>query len=188
MHIVLRMFFRTIYWSFRSRLGAPLDVHGTSRIILRTRLGDLDTFGHMNNGAYPLLTDIGRVDLTLRSGMFQALARQGWFPVVAGATITYRRPIRPLERFVLETRIAGYDERATYIRHRFVVGDQVHAESWVKMRVLRRVGGTVSTAELARAVDIDTSSLALPAWVARWSDDSRLSVPRELSGRDGPGR
>ena len=173
------MIFRTVYWLLRSRLsGARLGIHDVGRIRMRAQFTDIDTLGHINNGMYLSLMDIGRVDLMIRAGAWSTIMKLGIYPVVGSATMTYRRSIEFLTKFTLETRIAGYDERAVYIEQRFVVGDEIYAQGFVKGRFLRKKGGPVPMAELLDLFGVDASERRLPEWIERWSDDVRLPSTR----------
>jgi YbgC/YbaW family acyl-CoA thioester hydrolase len=151
---------------------------------MRAQLTDIDTLRHINNGNYLSLMDIGRYDLITRAGLERELRRRGWYPVVASSTITYRRSVEFLQKFTLETRIAGYDERAIYIQQRFVVGGEIFAEGLVKGRFLSRKGGTVPIGELAEAFGVDVMERPLPEWVERWSADVRLPSARTPAPSD----
>ena len=45
----------------------------------------------MNNGRYLTLMDLGRADLVIRSGLWRAVLRHGWAPVVSAVKIRFRR-------------------------------------------------------------------------------------------------
>lgn len=178
------MIFRTIYWILRSRRSSKLGVHDVGRIRLRAWLTDIDTLGHINNGNYLGLMDLGRVDLMIRAGAWDRLTKLGIYPVVASSTMTYRKSIKHLQAFVLETRIAGYDERAVYIEQQFVVDGEVWARGLVKGRFLKRSGGTVSTGELSEALGVDVTERVLPTWVERWAADVALPSTRSDAPAD----
>jgi hypothetical protein len=48
--------------------------------------------------------DLGRTDLMLRTGLWRAVLRHGWVPVVNAGTIRFRRELRLFRPFRLETR------------------------------------------------------------------------------------
>ena len=65
--------------------------------------------------------------------------------------------MQPWQRYTLETKIIGYDAKAVYVEQRFVVGRELYAVGFVRGRFLSRRGGTVSVAELARAIGVDVT-------------------------------
>lgn len=180
------MIFRTIVWFLRSRRSPKLSMADVGRIRMRVLPTDIDTLGHVNNGMYLSLMDIGRVDLMLRAGAWQKLATLGWYPVVASATITYRRSLELWQRFTLETRLIGVDAKATYIEQRFTVDGEIFAAAFVKARFLKKTGGTVSVAELSDALGYDPSAHDLPEWLRRWSTDVALPPSRATAPSQWP--
>ncbi|TQL40384.1 acyl-CoA thioesterase FadM [Homoserinimonas aerilata] len=166
--LAVNMFLRTFLIWLKSRRGARLGVHDVGRVAMRVMPNDLDTLGHVNNGVYFSLMDLGRFDLLHRSGAWAQMMKHGIYPVVANETMTFRKSLQPWQRYTLESRIDGYDEKAVYIRQRFVVDGEIYAEGFVRGRFLKRSGGTVSLGELADVLGVDISGLRPPEWVADW--------------------
>jgi acyl-CoA thioesterase FadM len=159
-------------------------VHDVGRLTMRVLPNDLDVLRHVNNGVYFSLMDLGRLDLLVRSGVWATFQRLGYYPVVASETVTFRRSLQPWQRYELQTRIVGYDERAVFIEHRFVVAGEIYATAHIRGRFLKRTGGTVSMAELASAVGVDTSALPVPRWLAEWAAAGALPASRESHASD----
>lgn len=180
------MFFRILLLWLRRNRGPKLGVHDIGRLELRVLPTDLDLLGHLNNGVYLSLMDLGRQDLMQRSGVLSAIVAAGFYPVVASETISFRKSLQPWQRFQLETRIAGYDEKAVFIEQRFVVGGEIFAKGFVRARFLRKSGGTVTVAEIASVAGVDVAEVPLPDWLGRWAEDvavpsTRASAPSEWS-------
>ena len=106
------------------RLAVP---DGTSVLTMRVWPNDLDFNAHMNNGRYLTLMDLGRVDLLLRAGLGRTILAKRWTAVLTGATIRYRRSLKPFQRFRLETSIAGWTEHAVFIEQRFIIASGAQA-------------------------------------------------------------
>lgn len=153
-------------------------MHDVGRIGFRVLPTDLDVLGHMNNGVYLSIMDLGRMDLMQRSGVLPRLTKAGFYPVMADETISFRRSLRPWQRFTIETRIVGYDEKAVYVEQRAVVGGEIYARATMRSRFVRKTGGTVSMAELASVAGIDITDSPLQEWVARWAADVALPPAR----------
>lgn len=49
------------------------------------------------------------------------------YPVAANVTMSYRKSLQAWQRFVLETKIVGYDDKSVVVEQRFVVGGGCHA-------------------------------------------------------------
>ena len=86
----------------------------------RVSTHELDTSLHLNNGRYWSIADLGRTDLILRSGLWRAVLRHRWTPVVGAALMRFRRELRPFQGFRLETRIVTWDRTWIVIEQRFV--------------------------------------------------------------------
>lgn len=130
-----------------------LQPHDTCVTHWRVLPGDIDLFLHMNNARYQTLMDLGRVDFLLRCGLFAGVLRERWIAPVGQATLTYRKPLKPFERFELHTRLVHWDERWFYFRQDFMrVGDASRpvATGFVKTLFVGR-GGAVGTPAVIRA-------------------------------------
>ena len=90
----VNLVFRLLWLRLTAGRRSPLGMFDISRPRMRARLSDLDQIGHVNNGVYFSMMDLGRVDLLWRSGFWQKPTKAGWYPVVASQTITYRKPLR----------------------------------------------------------------------------------------------
>lgn len=131
--------------------------------------GDLDFFAHMNNGRYLSLMDSGRWDIVARLGLIGHMRRQRWITVLGGASIRFRRPMRPFQRFELRSRILGWDEKWFYISQRFEADGKVYADAAVR-GLFRAPGESVPSAEVLRLVGHKGPSPALPRDVRAWAD------------------
>jgi len=160
----------------RPRIGA-WDVARTSFRVVPT---DLDLLGHVNNGKYLTLMDVARIDLLMRAGVWDELRRRGWYPVVAGQTITYRRSLRLGQRFDVYSRAVGIDDRWVYVEQTFCVGRDVYARAVVRSRFLKRSGGSVERAELEELVGPAPDARELPVWVREWTGASRIPADYEV--------
>ena len=172
------MFFRTVLLWIKSHWGPRYHVHDVGRLALRVLPTDLDINNHVNNGVYFSLMDLGRFDLLHRSGAWATIMKNNFYPVVASETITFRKSLNPWQRYVLETKIVGYDAKAVYLQQRFVVDGEVYAEGFIRGRFLKKSGGTVSLDELAQTLDVDVAEVSLPVWLAEWAEDVALPPTR----------
>lgn len=157
----------------RSRLRSRLDLWDVAITPFRVLPTDLDVLRHMNNGVYLSLLDIARLDLMMRSGMWDRLKSRGWYPVVVSETISFRRSLELWQRFEVETRMLGFDERALYLEQRFVVSGEVYARAYIKARILKR-GGIVPMDELKSVAGEGPEVSRIPEWVLQWGRDAQL--------------
>jgi acyl-CoA thioesterase FadM len=149
-----------------------------SRIRLTTLPTDIDILRHMNNGRYLSLFDLGRWDLLVRTGIWDAMSSHGWYAVVSSETITFRKSLQLWQRFVIESRMLGHDDRAVYMEHRAVVDGEVYARAIVRARLLKKSGGTLSHEELFAAVGRPEGVPDVEPWVHEWAAASALPSTR----------
>lgn len=174
----MKYFWRLLRVWMQARLAPQRNVRDVSRIRLRVQPVDLDTNLHMNNGTYLTLQDLGRFDWMLRTGVWKTIRALGWAPVVSRQTITYRKSLAPRDRFELNTRYLGMDDRNFYLEHRFVCNGEIYAQSYVIGRFVHVKGGAVSHEEaLASAPEVGYTA-NVPDWVREWAAASRLPSTR----------
>ena len=74
----------------------------------------------MNNGRYWTLMDHGRADIMIRSGLWRAILKRGWVPVVSAGQIRFRREMKLFQPFTLETRILTWSDGHVVMEHRLL--------------------------------------------------------------------
>ena len=172
------MFFRTLIHAILSKYGRRLGHYDVARTPFRVLPTDLDLLKHMNNGVNLSIADLGRFDLLTRSGVWELFKAQGWYPVVVSETITFRRSLMLWQRFRVESRVLGFDERAVYVEQRFVSHGEIYSRAFIKARILRKAGGIVPITELLDALGSVPEQVVVPEWVQRWSADAVLPPAR----------
>ena len=163
---------------FRSKGRPRLDLAAVSRIGFRVWPTDIDLLMHMNNGRYLSYMDLGRVDLTERTGLSRVLESHGIHAVVGAQTITYRKSLQLFQRFTIESRLIGTDERAFYVEQRFVVRGEVYARAIVRGRLISKTTGTMKVAELKDVTGHDWASWKVSPEIAAWAEQFKLPATR----------
>lgn len=180
---LVNVWWRTLLTILRARVmlrrRGPVPASSVGRLRLRTLPTDIDLLGHMNNGRYASLFDLGRFDLLVRTGLWDEMNRRGWYGVVAAESVTFRKSLNLWQSFVVETRLVGHDERSVYLMHRAVVDGEVYAEMILRNRFLRRSGGIVTNEELFAALHRPGDDRPLPEWVRVWAEGSRLPSTKD---------
>ncbi|MDQ0577560.1 acyl-CoA thioesterase [Agromyces albus] len=177
------MFFRTLlHVLFLSRRKHDLGHYEIARTNFITLPTDLDINRHMNNGVYFSIMDVARFDMLVRNGVWRIMREKGWYPVVASETITFRKSLNLWQRFTIESRILGFDEKAVYVEQRFVRPGadgvpEVFAQGFIRGRFLRKSGGIVPVPELIEAFGT-VEGEGLPEWIERWGADVALPATR----------
>lgn len=169
MNLLFRMLRVLVCARWRSRTS-PLDETSVTFHVWPT---DLDPLLHMNNGRYLTLMDLGRADAIIRNGLRRALSAHGWYPVVASEAIRFRESLNPFTRYELRTRLLGWDERSFYYQQVFYATGRDSATALVRIRILRKSGGTVAAPEVAAAILPGIEPPALPDYVREWQESER---------------
>ncbi|MBV0893842.1 acyl-CoA thioesterase [Microbacterium sp. NC79] len=163
----------------RVRREGLVEPRAVTRIRLTTLPTDIDILRHMNNGRYLSLFDLGRWDLLVRTGMADVMKKQNWYAVVSAETVTFRKSLELWQRFTVESRLLGHDDRAIYMEHRAVVKGEIYASVIVRARMLKRGGGTVPHDELFAAVGKPEMIPDIADWVHEWAVASALPSTRQ---------
>ena len=121
---------RTLPVAIRARRHAGSTT--VSRLARRVEPGQVDVNLHMNQAAYAQVMELGRVDWMFRSGAWARWRADGVKPIVVEQHITYRRELKPLAAYVVESRLVGVDGRLARFAHHLRVEDRVHALGQVK--------------------------------------------------------
>ena len=165
MNLVLRM----IRVLFMARRRPSIGALEETTLTFRVWPTDVDILMHMNNGRYLTLMDLGRADSIIRSGVHGRLRERGWYTVVASETIRFRESLGLFEKFELRTRLLGWDDKSFFLRQLFLVRGRVVSIGVVRVRFLRKSGGTLPAAEVAAAVVPGIQSPDLPDYVTDWA-------------------
>ena len=152
-------------------VSSPFEVVVSRFRVLPT---DLDVNGHLNNGRYLSISDIARLDLLQAAGLWRQLRRRGWYPVVASSTVSFRKSLKPWQRFDIESRFLGVVGHDVYLEQRFVVRGEIYAQLFVRGRFLKDAVGHVPTDELLALLGEIPPTVRVPEWLRDWTEDVTL--------------
>jgi len=169
-------YFRVARILARAALKPRMGLDDTSELTLRVRLSDIDTYPEMNNGRFWTIMDLGRYDLAFRMGLMQMARRNGWYFVVAGGSIRYRRRLPPLARFVLRTELVGHDGRWFYFVQEFVHRGRIAAQAVVRAG-LRTKSAAIPSTTILEAFGRSDWAPPLPEWVQAWMASEETRPP-----------
>jgi len=164
----MNLWFRLIWLVLTVRLRKPATIFDTTTISLYVLPNDVDFNGHINNGRYLTLADLGRIDYMLRTGSAKIAIAKRAFPVVGDAMAKFRKELKPFERYELQTRLLGWDEKWTFVEHRFVSRGRV-AGIVVIRGLFRSAAGIVKPAEFLEGLELQAQSPTLPQWLLDWN-------------------
>lgn len=137
------------------------------RTPMRAWLSDIDINRHVNNGRYLTLMDFARLDHSIRTGMLSAMVKRKWWPIMGGATVNFRREIKPLMTFDLTTKLLAYDDKWLYGEHRFEKDGVVHATAFARA-VIKKGRQTIPPAELMQVMGYSGPPLQAPQSLQQW--------------------
>ena len=166
-----------------ARWRPACELIGPCETTLRVLPNNLDIFGHVNNGVYLTLMDLARTDMMLRAGVLARIFRNGWYPIVASESIRFRRSLKLGQRFSINTRVLGWNEKSVYLLQTFSRSHDhaTVAEALVEARFLSRRGGQVTPTEMLTFLNLAdryADQAALPAWVDQWHESVNTDVGR----------
>lgn len=169
MHLLLR----TLIHLFRSGRRSKLSLWEVSSWPSRAWPWDVDVALHINNGMYFSLMDLGRFDLMKRSGAWQSMRKLKWSPVVNAETIAFRKSVKLWQRFTIESRIVGLDEKAIYFEQRMVVRGEIYARAYIATRLIS-ASGPVSNERIIEEFGTPPADLQVPEWIHSWRESNGL--------------
>lgn len=164
----MNLWFRLFLMLLRRPWRKPVAPLVTTVVRMRVWPLDLDLNRHVTNGRYFTLADIGRMDYVLRSGAFRVALRHKAVPIVGDTWGKFRRELRLFEAFEVHTRMLGWDDKWSFMEHRFIKQGRVVGVVVIR-GVFRAQAGTLSPAEFARDLGLAEQSPELPNWLAAWS-------------------
>ena len=164
----MKLFFRLIWLVLSQRWRTRCSIMGPVDTTLRVYPNDLDVFTHVNNGVYLTYADLGRTDLLLRSDAFGKIRKKGWYPVIAGATVEFRKSLKLAQRFTICTRVLGWDDKAVYMEQIFTHGESTVARAMIDARFISLRGDRVKNDELFSLLGVDQPSPELPNALKQW--------------------
>lgn len=141
---LLRLWLKTRSGTARARLAPSL-------LRLRVWPNDIDLFGHVNNGRYLTLMDLGRLHIVIATGLLRIMRKRKWYAVAAAAEIRFHRPLKLWQRYTLVTKIVDWDEAWFLFAQRFESAGKLHARALVQAQ-FRHAREQVPTATVLESV------------------------------------
>ena len=146
MHMILR----TILMFLKKPFMPKAAFDEVTEVSMRVLPTDLDILWHVNNGMYFSYFDFGRWSMIFRNGIYDLSMKKGWYSVVAGETIRFRRSLKLWDKFTITTKVLGHDEKAFFIQQKITCKGELMATGLIKVRFLARKGGTIPTADVLK--------------------------------------
>jgi acyl-CoA thioesterase FadM len=163
MYPYVRMFKELFKFRNAPKLGI-FDTHVSHHICWPQ---DIDPWMELNNGRTLTLYDLGRIPLSIRTGLRGVLQANRWGLAVAGNTTRYRRRVKMFDRIEMRTHLLGWDARFLYMEQSMWKGAECSSHILIRTAITG-AKGIVAPAELARAMGHSEISPELPDWVLAW--------------------
>ena len=147
----------------------------------RVRLWDIDANLHMNNVKYLKYLEKGRVEHMIHTPWLQAMLQGGFKALIANTEISYVKELKPWQRFKVETRISGWDDKYVYIEQLFTYKRTVFTAAVIRMAMVatksrKRVSPAQVLAEAFPDIQpppVPPSALALNQLVAAQREETQ---------------
>jgi acyl-CoA thioesterase FadM len=137
----MNLYLRLLWTLLRAWRLPRIRLDETLEREMRVWPGDIDINGHMNNGRYLTVIDLMLIEFFVRTGYATMLVQQGWRPMSGGAVITYRKQLKPGQRYRLRFGHAGADAHWNFMRFEFLREDgAVCAAGYTKGAAVGRQG------------------------------------------------
>ena len=159
----MNLFFRRLWIYLRASLSAkntPLD--NDFRLTFRVLLTDQDMFLHMTNSRYLSFSDLGGLNLFIRTGLWRALKANGWSLEIAAQTRIIARMLKSPQTFELVSTLDGWTDDYLALGQCFQRGPMVHADVKSLMRIVDSGGTQIKTRPLLDAIGASGPSPDLP--------------------------
>ena len=88
----------------------------------------------LKSDKYLQLAEAAQLDFVVRTGLIGRLLKQRIGFVNASQLVRFAKPVRMFSRVNVETEIVWWDDKCAWFSHRFLVGDALHGQVWVKMK------------------------------------------------------
>jgi acyl-CoA thioesterase FadM len=154
------VWFRLARMIATAKRRGPYRMSEASRLSFRCLPSDIDPNMHMNNARYLVIADVGRIDLFIRSRLWDLRRERGWQPLMGGVQTAFTREIRLWKRFDLVSSFETWEGREILGLHRFVL------EGGETAAVTMTTAGVYDSRN-RRFVEIDDVVAALGAKVER---------------------
>lgn len=169
----MNLYFRLLWMFLAARFKSRVSVLDPFETRHRVLPNDLDLLGHMNNGRYSTITDLSRMELLIRAGVWKEMKKHKIHPVSAGQTIQFRKPLMPFQKYSIITRTIGWDKRFIYVEHKFQSGETVYALMLMKVMVIGQGSHRMTPEEIFHLVEqSEIDEINIDEIIEKWNESS----------------
>jgi acyl-CoA thioesterase FadM len=171
----MNLYFRLLYVLIASFFKSKTkDIFQTYHLSFRVLPNDMDVNGHMNNGRYATLMDLGRIDMVLRNGLMKVMHKNKCVPVLASLQMRFRLPLFLWQRYDLQTKVICWDEKWVFMEQRFIITTGKKKGAVAAIGLLKgsfydtKAKQTVPTQDLLEIIGVQDKSPAFPDHIQKW--------------------
>ncbi|MDC0737889.1 acyl-CoA thioesterase [Cognatishimia sp. SS12] len=161
---------RLITTALQAKRQPALAMFDTLTTSHRCMPWDIDPWGELNNGRTLTFYDLGRVSLGFRSGLTKIMRANRWGLTIAGSVVRYRRRLLIMEKFTMQTRAIGWDDKFLYMEQSLWKKSGECANHAVFRVAIVSEAGMVAPAKVAAEMGHVGPSPVLDEWVTKWID------------------
>ncbi|MFL5784116.1 MAG: acyl-CoA thioesterase [Bacteriovoracaceae bacterium] len=151
----MHMLWRTLLIFLSKNSGEKVSFLDETEYTMRVLPTDLDLLMHVNNGVYFSFMDFGRWNMIFKNGAYDLAKKNGWYTVVAGETIRFKKSLKLWDKFTMKTKMVGHDDKYFFIEQRFLKNGEEMATGLVKVRFLKKAGGTISAPDVLKVFNVE---------------------------------
>ncbi len=176
MNLYFRLFL-LLFW--RIRHCRKIGFLDSSKISYRVLPSDCDINFHLTNSRYAAFMDLARTYMLAEMGLLKKFLKMKWMPIVNATEFTFIRDIKPFEKFWIESKIVGWDEKYFYIEQRFSTARGLHCIVHIRGLFIHK-RHQVPTENVVNASGFDQPRPELPPEVRKWKAFLQLKKERNL--------
>lgn len=165
----------------RRRKPPTHGLFDTVSMDFRVALWDLDLNMHLNNAKYLKFMDKCRLEHSIVTGFMQKMIEARCHTVVANTEIAYVRELRPYQRFTVNTRILGWDEKYMYYDQQFESQNKLHTHALLRV-IHFHDGKPINPQAVQEITDTHFEPPALPGYIENWK--TLLQTKRQHTERE----
>lgn len=173
----MNLFFRRLWVYLRAQFSSKQEpVTQAYSLIFRVWLTDQDMFLHMTNSRYLSFSDLARLNMLIRTGIWRAMKTNGWTLNAVAQTRTIARMLKSPQTFEIVCRLEAWDDAHLAICHRLQRNGKVHAELRALMQMHDASGAVVPTASVLTVLGHDSPSEEMSANFRSLIEAARLAA------------
>jgi len=163
---------RFLFVAIGSLWRPRLRPDGQSVLDLRVWVTDAD-LSFVNNAAYFVYFELGRLDLQLRTGFARIAVKNGWFVPMRSIVVEYWRPMKRFQKFRLMTKVLYWDDEWIYFHHR-IERNGVHIASAFSKSMVIGKSGRIAPPAIALELGYEDAAPMPPSFIGKFQEGEDL--------------